>query len=557
MPPPDRSRTHDRLWLLVVIGLSSAWCITAAARLGATFDEPVYLRTGLDGWRTGSHRGLLRMGTMPLPADIQTLPLYLIERASGQPWNLESDFAAALTIARLMTLPFWWLLLVSVWRAGRMIAGPWGGNLAATALACEPNSLAHASLATTDIAVTACLLAFLVSYRIGRESPSMWQRIIAPGIWYGVALTAKASALAFAPLCMAALEFERYLNGNWSLRADGRRFLRESIQIGCIGLAWTFVFCGSDWNSEPSFVAWANGLADGPLRQFMGWLADFLCIFSNAGEGIARQIKHNLRGHGAYILGQSSDHAFWYYFPALFTIKLAAPLLIAPVLLLVSSRRSLNNWAVWAALALAIFSLNCRVQIGIRLVLPCIAVAVTGLSCAMVMAIRDARTIRAAALMRCGAVAGIAWMAINSAAAWPDGLRFVNEFWGGANGGYRLVSDSNYDWGQGLPELADWQRQHTLGPLDVWYFGTDPALRQLPIAEKPFHSLPISTPADLRDQVAGRHLAVGATVLYGHGLTASHRRTAEFLRSCRPVARTRTFLIFDFTALAPDLVKQR
>ena len=41
-----------------------------------------------------------------------------------------------------------------------------------------------------------------------------------------------------------------------------------------------------------------------------------------------------------------------------------------------------------------------------------------------------------------------------------------------------------------------------------------------------------------------RYLAVSTTLLYGYG---SHCPAAGYLRSCRPVARTTTFLIFDFT----------
>src|SRR5262245_23175187 len=216
MRHPERSTIRDALWLVIAIGFSSTWCLTAAQRLGATFDEPIYLQRGLDGWRTGSHRGLLRLGTMPLPADLQTLPLYLIERERGRPWDLHEDFTEALTIARGMTLPFWWLLLVYGWRAGRMIAGSWGGNLAVAILACEPNLLAHASLATTDIALTACLLAFLVEYRLGRDA-TIRRRVIVPGIWFGVALAAKASALVFGPLCILAIEIERrILSSSWA-----------------------------------------------------------------------------------------------------------------------------------------------------------------------------------------------------------------------------------------------------------------------------------------------------------------------------------------------------
>ena len=42
-----------------------------------------------------------------------------------------------------------------------------------------------------------------------------------------------------------------------------------------------------------------------------------------------------------------------------------------------------------------------------------------------------------------------------------------------ARQGYRLVSGSDYDWGQGIPELARWQRQHHTS-LTLLYYGTDP-----------------------------------------------------------------------------------
>ena len=74
----------DWLWLLGWGVASSLWCLTAAREFGPTFDEPLYLTRGLEGWRTGSHGGLLRVGTMPLPVDLETLPLSLYERCTGE-----------------------------------------------------------------------------------------------------------------------------------------------------------------------------------------------------------------------------------------------------------------------------------------------------------------------------------------------------------------------------------------------------------------------------------------------------------------------------------------
>src|SRR5437588_4536661 len=119
---PSPSSPIQRFELVVVLlaGLfSSLWCVTAARESSATFDEPTYLQEGLTRWRSGSLAGLLKLGTMPLPVDVQTLPLYLWERWHDRPINLDTDFERVLPWARACTLVFWWLLLVYVWLIAR------------------------------------------------------------------------------------------------------------------------------------------------------------------------------------------------------------------------------------------------------------------------------------------------------------------------------------------------------------------------------------------------------------------------------------------------------
>src|SRR5919202_2047419 len=137
-------RLFDWLWLLAWGLASSAWCVTASGRLSATFDEPVYVARGLEYWRSGSHAGLMQLGTMPLPPDLETLPLYLAERWRGTRFDPEADLERLLPWARAGALVFWWLLLAHGWLAGRSLAGPWGGRLAVALLASEPSFLAHA-----------------------------------------------------------------------------------------------------------------------------------------------------------------------------------------------------------------------------------------------------------------------------------------------------------------------------------------------------------------------------------------------------------------------------
>ncbi len=556
MDGPRRDKIRwDISWLLLWGVASSVWCLTASGHLSATFDEPTYLERGLDHWRTGSYAGLMRLGTMPLPVDVETLPIYLWEKYRGVPIDVTADMEKILPVARAGALVFWWLLLTYGWLSARHIAGPWGGRLAVPLLACEPSLLAHAGLATTDIAITACLLALVYHFRVGRDA-SWLKRVLLPGLWFAAALLAKASALAFAPLCLLAVEATRGWNGVptvsafWGRLWAARRDVASIAGIGFIGL---FLYVGSDWKTERSFVEWANGLPEGTGATMMRPIAENLRIFSNAGEGLVQQVKHNIRSHGgAYLMGEVTPRAFWYYFPVALAIKLSLTALLLPFVVLVVRPSALLNWAMAAGLTLLLFSLTCRVQIGIRLVLPLVALAIVGTAAAAANAIQRSRFSVPRWGLAVGVVVGIVWTGVAAATHWPHGLCYVNEFWGGSDRGYLLLSDSNYDWGQGLKELADWQKDHDAAALDVWYFGSDPLLKQLPMRDLPLHVLPIAGADDVLTRVRGHYLAVGTTLLYGRATTTqAHECSGAFLRQCKPVARTTTFLIYDFSAVTP------
>jgi hypothetical protein len=524
-------------WWLSCALAASAWCLTASPQLSATFDEPLYVRAGLECWRSGSNASLIHVGTLPLPMRVQALPAYLSEQISGRPWDMEADFRTLLHLARAGNLLFLWLLLGYGWLIARQLAGAWAGRLAVLLLACEPNVLAHATLATADIAVSACLLMLCYHYRQGRER-GVWLRVVLPGLLYAVAMMAKASALAFGPLCVWTIELARLRTrgGKWTESA------RDLLLIGVLGLGLLLVLCGTDCQPLPSFARWATTLPDGLLAQSMRWLAENLCIFPNAAEALVRQIKHNAHGHATYLLGQDRAGAFWYYFPVVLTMKLTVPVLLLLLGGVVAAtlgcgRRGLTHWCAACALVLLAFSLNCRVQIGIRLVLPLVVFLV------LTASLIASHWAQQGPTMRRGLLVLVAWAVGVAGWAWPDALRYINPVWGGPERAHLLVSDSNCDWGQGLIELQ--QSYAGQQPLSVWYFGTDPLILTGPWRHVPLHTLPVRDLADVRRQVPTRRLAVSLTLLYGHPLTEPHRHAAQALRTLTPVARTRTFFIYE------------
>src|SRR5262249_22774251 len=158
----------------------------------------------------------------------------------------------------------------------------------------------------------------------GREL-GWWKRVALPGFWFGGATLAKASGIVFCSIAMVALEVERLArlgfseveSTDWRSRLSAawatlNAFRRDFVQVILVGLGLTFLYCGSDWQPQSSFVAWADGLPEGQGKSIAVWASLNLRIFPNAGEGLARQVKHNVHGHGVYILGHSHPRALRY-----------------------------------------------------------------------------------------------------------------------------------------------------------------------------------------------------------------------------------------------------
>jgi hypothetical protein len=546
----------DVLWFLAVAGLSAAWCLTAAPKLGPTFDEPFYLQSGLTHWRTGSNKVLMSAGCMPLPVDVQTLPLYLWERARGTPFDPNVDMDTILPVARAMTLGFWFLLLVYAMRLGRTFGGAWGGRLAVAFVGLDPNFLGHATLATTDVAVTACLLALTYHAYHGRNRG--WaRRVFVPGLWYGLATLAKASGMVFGFQILFILSlYELIRTGRltpppgstlrerfyhfWHAGYPARKDLAATMAVG---FALVFLVCGSDFRTERTFVEWADSLPSGPVKDVMGPVSRNLCIFTNAGEGLMQQVKHNIRGHGTYFLGQWYDRATWAYFPVALTMKVPVPMLLLPTSVIALRPRSLNTSLGWVALVLFLFSFNCRVQLGVRFMFPLMALTYVTLAATVAKgwAGDGLRPVP-----RWLVVGVLGTLAFASAWAWPDGLGYFNQLWGGSPAGYKYLHDSNHDWGQGLPELKDWHRAHGEPPLAVWYYGTDPACQRPPFRIAMLHCIPVPDVDTFRTLFGEGYLAVGCSLLHGYSQLSPQTVIAlSWINTLTPVARTGQFFIFD------------
>ena len=478
---PERSRRDrvlDALVLVSAFAFAALYARGTASRIGPAFDETTYVAEGLAVFRTGSHAGLLKLGTMPLPVDVATLPLALAEKLGGGPFDPRSDLDVLLPLARAGALPFLAILLGAGMRLGRRAGGPWGGRLAALLLAAEPAILAHGSLATTDVAVSGLLLGQLDAFLSGRGG--RWPRRVGlPALWAAGSLLAKASAVAFGPVLLLAGELHRLrvegrLPSLRSVREALRPFGRDLAQVALLALLGALLYCGSDFRPERSFLAWAER-QDGSAGTAAQLVARNLRVFPNALGGVARQLKHDVLGHGVYLLGETHRRAVPWYFPVALALKLSPGVLLGLALLLV---------AVAAA------------------------AAVTAAGA------REMRPGRRALLVALAALLPLSSLAA-SVRVFPDALCYANVLAGGTGRGHLALSDSNHDWGQGLPALRRLAAERGVASLDVWYFGTDPAAERAPFRRVDLLAPPRSELAEVAASLSGDLLAAGTTLVHG------------------------------------------
>ncbi len=205
--------------------------------------------------------------------------------------------------------------------------------------------------------------------------------------------------------------------------------------------------------------------------------------------GTFSQYLHNCRGQGTFLLGEVSHTGWWYYFPCVAAFKSTpAEMAIALGLVALAASRAVQSlrrwrgvqaalsaglqpdWAVlfcWSAIVLfGAMMLGSRVQLGQRYLLPMYpmlyflaADALWSLSVQCTGSGQTVSSARCAAVLRgpmprvAAAVVLLTVQVASALAIAPHYLAYFSPIAGGPTAGYRLLADSNIDWGQDLPLL--------------------------------------------------------------------------------------------------------
>jgi len=378
--------------------------------------------------------------------------------------------------ARLVSLLFGVALGLLVRRAARAFWGARGGLLALVLWVLAPEALAHAGVATLDMATalgwtwTALALA----------------RFFASGAWRDWAVLALAVAfltvtrftsLLVVPLALALLASAAVTR---SLASPRRALAGLLLLVPVAWLALQAAYAGhTSWQPLASWTFRSRRF----LELQHAWPSGRLPLPDDYVRGLDRQAFDSEAGHlTTYLLGRAIGASIWWYFPFALLCKLPLGLLAAAAArgvhgLMRGARRPdatlLVAILVFMLPAMFLSNLNAGVRYMLP-VLPLLAIACGGLATSTPAPATAARRGRVFAWIGLACALGLA---VEVVPAGPDWLAFFNRAAGGPGGGERLLNDSNVDWGQGLIELRDELHRRGIERVTLAYHGTtDPAV---------------------------------------------------------------------------------
>lgn len=514
MPRPMSLRTSDPrrrfvgFAVAVVLLLHVGVALWAAAKESVTTDEILYVTGGYYIDKFGDYRIQPENGV--LPQRLHGLaavwsgaphPAFIDNEYWRSSSNLVSgyqffyetghDHFPMLMLARALNTLFsvGTGLLVFAW--ARHLAGPHAGLAAGFAAlglyAADPNFLAHAPLATSDLAAVFFLLASASAFwwQLARPTPV---RVGTSAVVFGLACVAKYSAVLLLPVFAGLLVWRVAVDAErrrWLARAPLLIFAHLAGAFALIWLCYGLRFSGFSPQLPPAdhyAAAWPDVL---PYIGWQGRVVELALRWRLLPEaflyGYAWVILSTL-ARASFLAGQYGIFGWVSFFPLAFAWKTTLAVLLAGVAALATLGR---RWAtqparlrpdLFAAAPLLLFfavywafSLTSHLNIGHRHLLPIYPAIFIGLGV-------WAATVPSGGWRRVTLGLMLGAQLLASATVAPHFLAFFNRAAGGPANGYRLLVDSSLDWGQDLPGLRDWLKQHNTGPaarpVFLSYFGS-------------------------------------------------------------------------------------
>jgi hypothetical protein len=533
---------------LVVGGLLLVFflqCYTIAWKKSNTWDESAHilagyahLKEGMDFLAPRHHPVFGRLLTaLPLTMlDLDFKPSVNLPEAPGSdffPYSLEFlfenkvDGRKLLFLTRLPIILLGTVLGLYVFLFARTVWGENGAYLALFLYTFSPNILAHSSLATTDLTMTA--LFFIATYHLYRMAIKgvTFLRVLVCGVTMALAFATKHTAILLLPLFLVSF----FLN----LKKDNAlKLLTGYLFMGVVAYITIWGVYGFRFHSESPYYTgldweWFQGSSTGRL---FGILREWRALPESYLYSMAGSLAGASGGRTAFLVGQYSTEGWWHYFLVAFLIKtpVATIFFLIAAFLYISRDRDerLKGVLLLLPVFLIITTMSIqRVNIGLRHMLPAYPFIFTFIGYCPSIVTLSRRAAAGVFYLFC------LWYFYAVAAIHPHQLAYFNEFIGGPKNGYKYLVDSNLDWGQDLVGLKEYMDKNNIDTVKLAYFGlSDPEYYGIRYEYLP--SYVIFEPRNVKDVVPPEgYFAISATML--QGVYLGERDYYRIFKELRPV----------------------
>jgi tetratricopeptide (TPR) repeat protein len=462
-----------------------------AVRTSATVDEPFHILAGHRHWQCGDFG--INPEHPPLLKLLATAPLNF-RRLSEPPWECGSKFTSKFDgfsygstfvvengmdnvvittriAASLMSMLLAVLLFLAAWE----MFGRWEALVALAIVAFEPSLIAHGSIVTTDMAISATAFgAVYALYRFTKEQTLL--RFLVAGLALGLMLAAKHSAVIFVGILFALLIADTlfFKNERWLLN----RMLRRTAAFAgmfLIGLAILWSFYGFRYRALSNKMAPRISVAD-YIRE--NGRPESIDSFT---ARTTEAISHTRIFPEAYVLGMA-DVVSWssrntvlfgrnypagnrLFFPVSLAVKSNIALVVLAPLGLIFLGFTRKKWRegmflLTPAIVFLIFASLSSFTNGVRHILPIYGFLIVLASAGAIWVCRKFNALRYVC---------VALLVFNAAAAVrtaPKYLAFANDIWGGEKNTHRIFRGANVDTGQSMKLVSEYLASQNI--KDCW-----------------------------------------------------------------------------------------
>jgi 4-amino-4-deoxy-L-arabinose transferase-like glycosyltransferase len=385
-----------------------------------------------------------------------------------------SRFPSLLFFGRLGTIA---LSCLAGWMTYRWAGRLYGSRsaVAACAMYClNPSILAHGSLVTTDVGTAAAMLASCWLWWRFCRSPS-WERWTLACLAVLAAHLCKFTALLLWPMLLVMmLPFIPWRKPGRRWRLPGAWLLMGVTTLILLNAVYGFRGTGkalASYNFDSDLMIRIRQML--PAKTPVPLPRLFV-------EGFDAQKSDSQSGYQGFLFGEIYWGAKWYFFPAALLCKLpiAMLLLLAAAVASKLAPRGAGPPARGAGerslfFGLVVFAVGVMLlgdlNIGTRYLLPAFPLAIILIS--RIWSVNRVAQARTRPLMPYLRDALLALLAVETLWVCPRFLTFVNFAVGGPSNGWRLLNDSDFDWGQGLIDLRDWEKSRGNPKIALAYFG--------------------------------------------------------------------------------------